>query len=180
MSTTETSSGLSRMQGARRATGHAPLREGGGAAMNGMSMPGKRQAAGAATGGVLRGAVAATALHTKLHPGHRQINPFADGPCGSMHRQSPAVLPPPPFSSTPKSRPRSCLLPGGTPLPEGGECLRTLHFPTAAPQSHQHHPCPPNSTKNRIQGAFQPPPETFPAGNGKPVNRIPAAKPERT
>ena len=130
--------------------------------------------------------------------------------------------------------------PGGTPLPEGGGCLRTLHFPTAAPQSHQHHPRPPkrfalfrghmgacqslgragarpsplrspgggtrfcasaagrpsmlrhigqrphhlqttiNSMKNRIQGAFQPRPGTFPAGSGKPVNRIPAAKPVRT
>ncbi len=53
-----TTSGIPRMQGTRRATGHSPLREGGGAAMDGMSMTGKRQATGAATGGVLREAVA--------------------------------------------------------------------------------------------------------------------------
>jgi hypothetical protein len=53
-----TTSGIPRMQGTRRATGPAPLREGGVAAMNGRPMHGKRQAAGAATGGVLRSAVA--------------------------------------------------------------------------------------------------------------------------
>ena len=52
-----TTHGTPRMQGARRATGPAPLREGGGAAMNGRMMHGKRQAAGAATGGVLQSAV---------------------------------------------------------------------------------------------------------------------------
>ncbi len=34
----------------------------------------------------------------RLHSG---INPFADEPCGSMPRRPPAVLPPPPFPSTP-------------------------------------------------------------------------------
>ncbi len=53
---------IPRTQGARRATGPAPLREGGGAAMNGRWMHGRRKAAGAATGGVLRSAVAARAF----------------------------------------------------------------------------------------------------------------------
>ncbi len=51
------------------ATGHAPLREGGFAVMEGMSMPGRRQAAGAATGGVLRGAVAASAAPHRQQAG---------------------------------------------------------------------------------------------------------------
>ena len=58
------SSVIPRMQGSRNATELSPLREGGGAAMTGMSMAGKRQATEAATGGVLRVAVAAWAtLH---------------------------------------------------------------------------------------------------------------------
>ena len=57
------------MQRARRAPGQAPLRGGGGAATNGMSMPGKGQASGAATGGVQRTAVAENATSTRKRAG---------------------------------------------------------------------------------------------------------------
>ena len=126
-----TTSGIPRMQGARRATGPAPLREGGGAAMNGKRMHGKRQAAGAATGGVLRSAVAASATSHR----NKRINHSADGACESLHRRPPAVLPPPPFPSAPHSQSTSHLSPGDTPLSEGGECSRTLHAPNTSSRS---------------------------------------------
>jgi hypothetical protein len=63
----------------------------------------------------------------QLHTGNKRVEPFADGPCGSMYRQPPAVLPPPPFPFAPKPQSRNPLPPGGTPLSEGGGCLRTLH-----------------------------------------------------
>ena len=84
----------------------------------------------------------------QLHTGNKRVKPFADGPCGSMHRRPSAVLPPPPFPFAPKPQSGNPLPPGGTPLPEGGECSRTLHSPNAAPQSHRQHPRPLYSTKN--------------------------------
>jgi hypothetical protein len=138
-----TTSGVPRMHGARRATGPAPLREGGGTAMNGKRMHGKRQAAGAATGGVLRLAVAAS---TTSHR-NKRINPSADGPCECLHPRPSAVLPPPPFPSAPHSQSTSHLPAGGTPLSEGGEYSRTLHSPTISPRS-LGHPPPPDCAKN--------------------------------
>jgi hypothetical protein len=60
----------------------SPLREGGGAAVDGIQMDSPRQATGAATGGVLRLAVTASAT-----PHRKQ----ADRPCGSLHRRQAAV-----------------------------------------------------------------------------------------
>jgi hypothetical protein len=54
------------------------------------------------------------------HTGNKRINSFAEGPCAGTYRLPPAVLPPPPFPSTPNSHSRRPLPPGGTPLPEGG------------------------------------------------------------
>ena len=88
-----TTHGTPRMQGARRAGGPAPLREGGGAAMNGRMIHGKRQAAGAATGGVLRLAVAASTTF------HRQET--NQSLCGWTMRK--------PASTAPRSTPPAAL-----------------------------------------------------------------------
>ena len=141
-----TTSGIPRMQGTRRATGHSPLREGGGAAMNGRRMHGKRQAAGAATGGVLRSAVAASATSHR----NNRINHSADGACESLHRRPPAVLPPPPFPSTSHSQSISHLPAGGPPLSEGGECSRTFHSPNISPRSLGHPPGHYNSRRTKF------------------------------
>ncbi len=95
-----TASGSPRMQETRRVTGHAPPPEGGGAAMDGMFMHGKRQVAGAATGGVLRNAVAASAT-----PLRKQAN---QAPCEWTMRKpaSPATrsTPPAALRAAPPSR----------------------------------------------------------------------------
>ncbi len=118
------------MQGARRARGSAPLREGGGAAKNGRMMHGKRQTAGAATGGVLRAAVAASMTS------HRQET--KQSLCGWTMRKpaSTATRSTPPAALSIRSEgpiPLAILPPGGTPLSEGGECLRAPHALDTAP-----------------------------------------------
>jgi hypothetical protein len=102
------------------------------------------------------------------HTGNKRVEPFADGPCGSLHRRPPAVLPPPPFPFAPKPQSRNPLPPGGTPLSEGGECLRTLHsitFRSARPHPLRN-PCrkfPPSWGKNGIAS----PAGIFPTSCGK-------------
>ena len=126
------SSVISRMQGARRATGHAPLREGGGAAMNGMSMHCKRQVAGAATGGVLRAAVATTS--TSLRQQADQTF------CGSiMCKQA---------STAHRSTPPAALFGRHPPLGEG-RMLAHAPFSDIDPQAYHHHSHPLKSAKNR-------------------------------
>jgi hypothetical protein len=104
------------MQGARRATGPAPLREGGGAAMNGKRMHGKRQATGAATGGVLRSAVAAiTTSHC-----NKRINPSADGACKACINGHPQYSPRRPFHPLHTRNPQAIFLRATPPSRRGG------------------------------------------------------------
>ncbi len=136
------------MQGTRSAAGHSPLREGGGAAMNGVSVHGERRAAGAATGGVLRGGRRGkrdSAPSTGTH-----IKPFADGPCRRIHRRLPAVLPPPPAPFASEAQSKRLPSTGRHPPHGGGECLHTLLPPNAAPQAHHHHPVHHNPRRTQI------------------------------
>lgn len=64
--------------------------------------------------------------------GEDGVRVFGSSGCGSKPRLHSAVLPPPPVPSTPRPHSGSRLPPGGPPLPEGGECSRTLHFPNTA------------------------------------------------
>ncbi len=107
-----------------------PLREGGGAAMDGMSMTWQKTSGRGRGGGSTAGG---RRNQAQLYSNNKQIKTFADRPCGSMPRRPPAVLPPPPFPPTPNVHSCNCLPPGGTPLSEGGECSRTLHSPTHLP-----------------------------------------------
>ena len=68
----------------RRAPEQAPLRKGGGAATNEMSMSGKRQASGAATEGVLRTPVTEHATSTRKHA------PLPATPCTKTSPSPPA------------------------------------------------------------------------------------------
>ena len=54
-----------------------------------------------------------------------------------------------PFHLLRSLNPGVFLPPGGTPLSEGGGCLRTLHSPNTAPQAHHHHSRPLKSPKNQ-------------------------------
>ncbi len=117
------------MQGSRRATGPAPLREGGGAAMNERRMHGKRPAARAATGGVLRSAVVTI---TTFHCQQKK-----QSLCGWSMRKpaSTATRSTPPAALSFRStlaihKPSSS---GRPPLSKGGECLRALHALNTAP-----------------------------------------------
>ena len=75
--------------------------------MEGMYMEDKRQAAGAATGGVLRLAVAARGGLS------RQLGELAGVAMQRFGVEAPRSTPP--------------AAGGGTPLSEGGECLRATH-----------------------------------------------------
>jgi hypothetical protein len=112
-----------------------PLREGGGAAMNGMSMHGRKKTEGAATGRVLRLAVAASATPHR----QRTNQDFCGWASGRMHRRPPAVLPRRPLHSLRSRNPTNRLPAGGTPLSEGGECLRVPH-PCPGYGPHRHNP----------------------------------------
>ena len=112
------------MQGSRRVPGFAPLREGGGAAMDGMSMHGKRKTAGAATGGVLRMAVAASKTPHRRRT-NREFCGWAKWTPASTDSRS---TPPAALSICSEGPiPLAILPPGATPLSEGGECLRAPH-----------------------------------------------------
>ena len=68
-----------------------------------------------------------------------------------------------PFLLPERNTPNAFLQPGGPPLSEGGQCLRSLHSPNTAPQSHGCHLHPPNSPKNPIGSSgiiVEPPPES--------------------
>ena len=125
--------------------GHAPLREGGGAAMNGMSMHGKRQVAGAATGGVLRAAVATTSTSLQQQADQTICESIMCKHASTAHRSTPPTA----LSIHSQGTILAPFLPsGGTPLSEGGGCLRTSHSAHATPRSHHHHHLPLKSLKN--------------------------------
>ena len=98
--------------------------------MNGMSMHGRRKTAGAATGGVLRLAVAASV--TPHQQGTNQDfcewtkwTQASTASC-STHPAALSICSAGPI-------PLAILPPGGTPLSEGGECLRTPHALNTVP-----------------------------------------------
>ena len=133
------------MHGARMVPGHAPLREGGGAAMNGISMHGKRQVAGAATGGVLRAAVATTSTSLQQQADQTFCESIMCKHASTAHRSTPPTA----LSIHSQGTILAPFLPsGGTPLSEGGGCLRMSHSAHATPRSHHHHPLPLKSLKN--------------------------------
>ena len=122
--------------------GHAPLREGGGAAMNGISMHGKRQVAGAATGGVLRAAVATTSTSLQQQADQTFCESIMCKHASTAHRSTP------PTALSIHSQGTILAPSGGPPLSEGGGCLRMSHSAHAAPRSHHHHPLPLKSLQN--------------------------------
>ncbi len=117
-------------QGGRQAT--PPLREGGGAAMDGMFMHGRRKTARAVTGGVLRLAVAAS-----VTPHRQRTNRDFCGWTKWTHAATaPRNTPPAALSICSEGTiPLAILPPGGTPLSEGGAGLRAHHSPNISPQS---------------------------------------------
>ena len=161
-----TVSRIPRMQGTRRVSGSAPLREGGGAAMNGMSMHGRRETAGAATGGVLRLAVAASATPHRERTNQEFCGWTKWTPASTATRSTPpAAL----SICSEGTIPLPSLPPGGTPLSEGGECLRVPHALNTAPSA----PPSTQSTKIPEEPMFsiisRPPPP--PRRNGMAVGR---------
>ncbi len=102
-----TTSAIPRMEGARRATGHAPLREGGGAATDGMSMPGKRQAPGAATGGSTAGSRRGTWI---AMPARSGSSPLRMAPVEAGIDGHPQYSPRRPFHSLRNRNPRTVFL----------------------------------------------------------------------
>ena len=110
----------------RMATGPAPLREGGGAAMKGGSKERASPAQGAASGGVLRVAVVATSTR----PARRKTTSLsAAGEAKAPPDSDPQYSPRRPFHSPGKCFPWTPRPQGGTPLSEGGGCLRTVRPP---------------------------------------------------
>ena len=107
--------------------------------MNGMSIHGRRETAGAATGGVLRLAVAASAT-----PHRQRTNQDFCGSANWTHASTASRSTPPAALSicSEGTIPLPILPPGGTPLSEGGECLRVPHALNTAPSA------PPPSTQS--------------------------------
>jgi hypothetical protein len=133
------------MQVTRKATGHSPPPRGGGAAMNGRRMHGKRQAKRAAAGGVLREAVATkhnsiptTNKTRSLWTGHAEA-------CLDGHPQ---------YSPRRPSLPlRMCTLAtvfhrAAPPSRRGANACAPPILQHFSQQSHGDHPHPPHSPKN--------------------------------
>ena len=64
----------------------------------------------------------------RLHTGNNRIKPSAAGPCGSMLRRPPAVLPPPPFPFARKEHPQRVPPTGRHPPLGGGRTLALAPF----------------------------------------------------
>ena len=107
-----------------------PPSERGGAAMNGMSMHGRRKAAGAATGGVLRAAIAASTT-----PHRQRTNQEFCGWTQWTHASTASRSTPPAALSICSEGPipLEILPPGGTPLSEGGRMLARTPCPEYGP-----------------------------------------------
>ena len=133
--------------------------------MIGMSMHGRRKAAGAATGEYC----AWPSRQARLRTSKERIKIFANGASGRKHRRLPAVLPRRLSICSADPIPLAILPPGGTPPKKGGECLRTPHalntVPIASTPSSQSTKIPeePNtvaSADNDSPGGLFPPPCT--------------------
>ena len=113
------------------ATGHASLREGGARPWMGYGCMGKYK-----WQGPRRGEYGGRPLRkARLHTSNGRIQPFADGPCGSMHRRRPAVLPPPPFPFARKGQPQR-VPPTGRHPPLGGGRMLALAPYSESPRYH--------------------------------------------